>query len=88
MKNVTAIKWFSQFFLSSLFILIAARYLVPGGSKGMILRAIFIVVPLGATAGIVLGDIPLYRGCKFSVVSLIVAFFFSCGRGFLMASSQ
>ena len=75
MKNRLIIKWIFQFFLASVFSLLALRYspyFASGPSMGQMLFAALIATPIGVVIGVVIGDISLYTTHKFSILALII----------------
>ncbi|UCF42251.1 MAG: hypothetical protein JSV99_06455 [Planctomycetota bacterium] len=78
MKRVIAnkadiIKWLTQFCVSSLFVTLAGKFFVGGGTAGMIFRDLFLYCSLAIAVGVILGDLSLYKGKKFIVSAVPVA---------------
>ncbi len=73
------LKWSTQFFLSSLLLILAYKLFVIGGERGtvVVLRNIFLYCPLADAIGVILGDLSLYKGKKFIISAVPVAIFFS-----------
>ena len=74
------LKWSTQFFLSSLLLILAYKLFIIGGEGGTvgILRNIVLYFPLAGVIGVILGDLSLYKGKKFviSAVPILIALSF------------
>lgn len=66
------IKWLTQFVLSSVFVILACKFFVKGGSRGTIVGDILISCPLASAIGVILGDLSLYKGKKFIISTIPV----------------
>lgn len=96
-KRFTIVKWFVQFFLGfllgALAGMVAIMYelvdivlldLIEGRKE---LVKLFTITLVGNTLGVVLGDLSLYKGQKFSILAVITAFFFGL-VGFFFCCSR
>jgi hypothetical protein len=76
-KEVNVIKWILQFLLSSFLAFVVIYYLNPRGGMGTQVQFIMFRLPFAVTAGIILGDIPLYITKKFCVAAVIASLILS-----------
>jgi len=96
-KKFTIVKWFVQFFLGFLLGALAGMAaifyrvvdimqldIVEGRME---LAKLLTITLVGHTLGVVLGDLSLYKGQKFSILAVIAAFFFG-SVGYFFCSSQ
>ena len=97
-KKFAIVKWFVQFFLGFLLGALAGMVAIMcklvdimsldliEGRKEEVVK-LFTITLVGNTLGVVLGDLSLYKGRKFSIVAVIMAFFLGL-VGYFFCCSQ